>query len=187
MTEPELSIVGSDSSSIPAHEADRDPVADLARELGPELLRYFARRVVPAEDAADCLSETLLALWRRRDALPVSATERRAWAYGVARNVLANHRRSHARRHALIDRLRLAISTAPGFAPASEDSPALQALTELNERDRELVLLVIWEELTLREAAAALGTTEAAARKRYFRARAQLKSTLTQHPRRELN
>ncbi len=48
----------------------------------PDLLAYFARRIRPQEDAADCLSETLLVLWRRRDKLPSDQGGVRAWRFG---------------------------------------------------------------------------------------------------------
>ncbi len=49
-----------------------------------------------------------------------------------------------------------------------------QALAGLSERDRELVLLVAWEGLTLAEAAAALGCRRGAAAVRLHRARRRL-------------
>ena len=53
------------------------------------------------------------------------------------------------------------------------------ALATLKEPDRELVLLVAWEGLTIAEAAAALGCTRAAAAVRLHRARKRLHHALT--------
>lgn len=53
-------------------------VEQFIRSIADEVLAYFARRVTPHEDAADCLSETLLVIWRRRDTLPHADAERRA-------------------------------------------------------------------------------------------------------------
>ena len=52
-----------------------------------------------------------LVAWRRRDELP---GEPLPWLYGVARKVLANHRRGGARREALAER---AAAHAPGRVP----------------------------------------------------------------------
>lgn len=146
--------------------------------LMPDLLRYFARRVSPREDAADCLSETLLVLWRRRARLPQAADERRAWAFGVARKVLANYQRSGIRRsiaYGFVVRAQLAAPT-PTPSPAAE--AALAALDKLGETDRELIRLVVWDGFGVGEAGRVLGLREGAARSRYSRARARLRELI---------
>lgn len=152
-------------------------VNELVRALSPALLAYFARRVVPHEDAADCLSETLLVLWCRRVDLPVTQSERRAWAYGVARRVLLAQRREGARRIMLAARLRDELRTIPITSDA-QDEPAIAALRRLKEIDRELVGMVVWDGLSVSEAGAALGLRPDAARARFSRARRNMRSTL---------
>lgn len=147
--------------------------------LMPDLLRYFARRVTPREDAADLLSETLLVLWKHRARLPAKPDEQRAWAYGIARNVLSNHSRKQARRtnlgHTYL--LRASLSAVPPTVnPAAEE--ALDALATLPERDQELIRLVVWDGFGVGEAGAVLGMKEATARSRYARARARLRERL---------
>ena len=140
-----------------------------------DVWRYLRRRT--ADDHEDLTTEVFLVAWRRRDQLP---HEPLPWLYGVARKVLANHRRGDARRAALAER---------AAAHAREDTPDLadavglredlsQALATLKEPDRELVLLVAWEGLTIAEAAAALGCTRAAAAVRLHRARKRLHHAL---------
>ena len=70
-----------------------------------ELLGYALRRSGSPEDAADIVAETMLVAWRRHDQLPQDETAR-LWLYGVARRVLANHRRGQVRRERLGDLLR---------------------------------------------------------------------------------
>lgn len=72
-----------------------------------DLHTYFLRRSGTAEDAADAVSDVLLTAWRRRSATPRDATEARMWLFGVAANVLRNSRRSRARQHAVLTRLRV--------------------------------------------------------------------------------
>lgn len=143
--------------------------------LVPLLLRYFARRVTPTDDAADCTSETLVALWKHRSRLPAGDDGRRAWAYGIARKVLANHHRGRARR----DRADEALRTAAAFAPV-EDVPdeafiAAEAVKLLPARDQELVRLVVWEELSIAAAGRVMGINSATARSRYARALGKLR------------
>jgi RNA polymerase sigma-70 factor (ECF subfamily) len=158
-------------------DSKRDTVEVFIRSIAPELLAYFARRVMPNEDAADCLSETLLVLWRRRDRLPSDHGDRRAWSYGVAHRVLAAHRRSGVRHLSLTARLRDELRHHP-IAPESDDDVATKALASLSPRDQELVSLVVWEDLTVAQAASVLGIRADAARARYSRARRALRARL---------
>jgi RNA polymerase sigma-70 factor (ECF subfamily) len=145
--------------------------------MADELLAYFARRVTPHEDAADCVSETVLVLWNRRDTLPQAEDERRAWSFGIAHNVLAAHRRSGVRRLALTGRLRDELRVWP-IAPESSDDAAITALASLSARDQELITLVVWEGLTIAEAGSIIGIRPEAARARYSRARRSLRERL---------
>ncbi|MEA5118903.1 MAG: sigma-70 family RNA polymerase sigma factor, partial [Propionicimonas sp.] len=147
----------------------------IVEPMMPDLLRYFARRVIPREDAADLLSETLLVLWQRRGKLPQDPEEQRAWAYGIARKVLSNHQRKQSRRAALGDtyllRASLAASVPTDLSPAAEQ--ALDALATLPECDRELIRLVVWDGFGVGQAGAVLGMKDATARSRYARAKAR--------------
>ncbi|MBD3757071.1 MAG: sigma-70 family RNA polymerase sigma factor [Microbacterium sp.] len=78
-----------DTQQLREELSDVSRAADRAFEeavapLVPLLLRYFARRVTPTDDAADCTSETLVGLWKHRRRLPNAEGDRRAWAYGIA-------------------------------------------------------------------------------------------------------
>ena len=131
------------------------------------------------DDAADCLSEVLLVLWRRRASLPSTLPERRPWAFGVAHNVLANHSRSGSRRLALTLRLRSELLAAPASSPELSLPLDLEvALAGLSLRDRELLLLVAWEGMTVAEAGQSLGLKAPAARARYSRIRRRLRQSL---------
>ncbi|TFB48707.1 RNA polymerase sigma factor [Cryobacterium tagatosivorans] len=132
------------AAPVPSH-ADADDTEAFIRSIAHELLGYFARRVIPSEDAADCLSETLLVLWRRRDRLPSEHGERRAWSYGIAHLVLAAHRRGRVRQLSLATRLREELQHRP-IAPESTDDDAITALATLSLRDQELVCLVVWRD-----------------------------------------
>ena len=142
-----------------------------------DVWRYLRRRT--ADDHEDLTTEVFLVAWRKRAELP---SEPLPWLYGVARKVLANHRRGEGRREALAER---AAAHATDRTPDLADAVGLradlaQALDTLNERDRELVLLVAWEGLAVGEAAAALGCTRAAAAVRLHRARKRLHHALSE-------
>jgi len=139
------------------------------------LLAYFARRVLPREESADCLSETLVVLWRKRDTLPTAADELRAYAFGIAKGVLANHVRGRVRQGALADRVRNEVRVS---APSVVDDEVQLALGALAPKDRELVQLIVWDGFGVAEAGALLGIRPGAARTRYSRAKEKLRVQL---------
>ncbi len=153
----------------------------LYRDQGRAILAYALRRVESPEDAADVVAETFLVAWRRLEEAPVDARAR-LWLFGVARRVIANLHRSQRRRTRLGDRLAEALRTelATRPAPAGEAAEILRAMGGLDDDDRELLLLVSWEELSPGEAAAVLGISSLAARSRLHRARRRLRTLLEQ-------
>lgn len=152
---------------------------------------FVARRVVSPEDAADLTAEVFLAAMRASAGYRGDGAAPRAWLYGIARRVVANHHRraSRAMRAAgRIDARDLLDGDATEQIVARIDSErsareAYRALAELPERQRAVVELVAVDGLSLTEAALALGITPGNARVRYHRARQRLALTLAQlHP-----
>lgn len=154
----------------------------LYREHGRAILAYALRRAGDPEDAADIVAETFLIAWRRRGDVP-AGDKARLWLYAVARRVLANRHRAEQRRTRLGERLAESLRTelAAHAAPSGEAAEVLQAMGELSEEDRELLLLVSWEELSPAEAARVLGISSLAARSRLHRARRRLRTLLEQN------
>jgi RNA polymerase sigma-70 factor, ECF subfamily len=170
-----MSVAGSlDSPLSPASPPDsarRERFARTFDEHFRAVSAYALRRTTPAE-AEDAVAETFLVAWRRLDELPEDA---KPWLLGVARRVLANQRRAAGRRHALTERV--------AGVPAAEEEPptrpaVLQALASLSDTDREVLLLVAWEGLSIDEAAAALHRTRTATKVRLHRARRRLRAEL---------
>jgi RNA polymerase sigma-70 factor (ECF subfamily) len=164
-----------------ARELAQIRFGQLYREQGRAILAYALRRVEDPEDAADVVAETFLVAWRRLDEVPNDAGAR-LWLFGVARRVIANRHRAERRRTRLGERLaeslRTDLATQP--APAGEAAEALRAMGGLDDDDRELLLLVSWEELSPGEVAKVLGISSLAARSRLHRARRRLRTLLEQ-------
>jgi RNA polymerase sigma-70 factor (ECF subfamily) len=153
--------------------------SQLYRAQAGAILSYTLRRSGSREDAADAAAETFLVAWRRLGEVPVGGNER-LWLYGVARRVLANQDRA-ARRHSrlgerLADSLRTELATHKG--PSGEAAQLMRAMAKLGEEDRELLLLVAWEELSPSEAAKVIGISPLAARSRLHRARRRLRAVV---------
>ncbi|GAA3215933.1 RNA polymerase sigma factor [Nonomuraea helvata] len=143
------------------------------------ILGYALRRCDSPEDAADVVAETFAIAWRRVDAVPPDG-EARLWLYGVARNVLANHRRGQARhRHRSVE---LDTDLADLYAHSPETSVELGAIArafeQLPEDDRELISLVAWEGLDRAQIATVLGCSRNAVRIRLHRARKRFSKAL---------
>ena len=153
-------------------------INDLYRDHARDILGYALRRTQDPEDAADVVAETFLVAWRRLGEVPLDG-EARLWLYGTARHVLANHDRGARRRDRLTERLRDELRRQlPVVHRTGEGSALLDALAGLGEADRELLMLIGWEELTPTQAARALGISPLAARTRLHRARRRLRAQL---------
>lgn len=147
------------------------------------LLAYFLRRVDASCDAADLLAEVFLVVWRRFDDVPVGG-EAAPWLFGVARRVLANHRRGLRRSDGLAVKLRSTLDrrAVPSPEAASLDYEAVarvhRALAALPELDREIVTLRAWEGLSAADISLVVGGTPENIRVRLHRARSRLRRIL---------
>ena len=151
-----------------------------------DVLSYLRRRTDSPEDAADLLSETLTAAWRRIGDLPQDDLQARMWLFGTARNVLANHRRSARRAGDLAVRLRelLAVEHSSSGSGSTETAAedVREAIKLLPANQQELVTLVHWDGLTLAHAAQVVGVPASTARSRYAAARVELSRLLQVQP-----
>ncbi|WP_165491788.1 RNA polymerase sigma factor [Egibacter rhizosphaerae] len=131
----------------------------------------YACRRSDRETAADVAAETFTVAWRRLD--NVRAGEERPWLFSIAWRVLQQQRRARDREPPAEVHDRADDRAEAGDRVVERDD-ARRALAQLNERDRELLMLVAWEGLDLAEAAAALGFSRATTRVRLHRARRRL-------------
>lgn len=131
---------------------------------------YLRRRGADASAADDLVADVFLVVWRRLDDVPADPLP---WLLGVARRVLANHRRGDARRIALRSRLMSGqlMSDRADASASGRESPVFRALLSLDARDREALLLVAWDGLEGRRAAEALGIGASTFGMRLHRAR----------------
>ncbi len=120
---------------------DEDDFAAVYAATCKPLLGYALRRCDSPEDAADVVAETFTIAWRRAADMP-AGDEARLWLYGVARRVLANHRRGVVRHSLKTAALRAEL---PPGAPAGGDSAVAEVFRALPDRDREVLALLGWE------------------------------------------
>jgi RNA polymerase sigma factor (sigma-70 family) len=148
----------------------------LFEETYSALRRYAHYRGLTPSDSDDLVAEVFMIAWRRVDEIPADATP---WLFAVARNVLRNTRRADTRRarmHARLPRPDVELPHEP--EPIVEIDRVRAALALLPEQDRELLVLVAWDECTPQQAAAVLGWSPGATRVRLHRARRRLADLL---------
>ena len=164
-------------------EESRLAFEKLFRDTRTHLLAYILRRSPTAEDAADVLAETYLVAWRKLDGIP-KGEEARLWLFGVARNLLLKGATGLGARRLLTERLAAEVRTGQAPRPVDDERSAAlgAALASLSERDREIILLTAWEDLTPKQIAVILDTPVNAVRVRLHRARRRLKEQLARHP-----
>jgi RNA polymerase sigma-70 factor (ECF subfamily) len=161
--------------------ADAVSFAALYTETNADVLAFLLRRCPTPEDAADCLAETYLVAWEKRNQVP-AGVEARLWLFGVARNVMRRgherHRRLATAAQSLAEELQSAASARPALAP-DESELITAALSELSDVDQEIITMISWDGLTPREIGQVLGISANVVRVRAHRARARLRSLLS--------
>jgi RNA polymerase sigma factor (sigma-70 family) len=173
-----------DSAVIKASVRDPDRFAVIFDRHAPYVHRYLARRL-GREAADDLVAETFLVAFGKRQRYDHSRLDARPWLYGIATNLVGQHRRGEAKQL----RLRNAIGPEPAEASHAERVVAQVAaqamgsllgiaLAELSTGDRDVLLLIAWEGLSYDEVATALGIPVGTVRSRLNRARKQVREVL---------
>ncbi len=149
----------------------------------PAVARYVLARGYQAADADDLIAATFEVAWRRLDAVPPDR-EAVAWLLTVARNLSRNAYRKTQRELAVLDRLASSepVRTETTGDGRSDWTQVRAALGSLKPLDRDLILLVAWDELTPSEAGEVLGLRPVTARSRLHRARQRLAQLLDTGP-----
>lgn len=137
---------------------DAERFRRLYRKHYAAVLGFAYRRLRDRGAAADVAAEVFLVAWRRMDDIPVREL---GWLFGVAQRVVLSTNRAALRVTCAFDEA--------GAIPERDMQPAdryegvedlrrvAQAVDRLSARDREVLLLVAWEELSGSELATALG------------------------------
>ncbi len=165
----------------PARRTEDEQRINRAFELNSlDLLHFFERRVDQREDAADLLSETMLVAWRKVHVVPRDPVEARMWLFATARYIMLNYRRGQHKQHELAEALRDELIRAHP-TPASIPGPgehAVNLLAVLSDPFAEMLRLVHWDGFSVDQASRLLGLSRSTGRRRYDRAKAQLRNSI---------
>jgi len=169
------------------HATDQ-AVAALVDEYAPTLYRVAFSVMRNAADAEDAVQEVFLRVLRHRDSLH-DVRDQRVWLVRIVWNIVLDRKRRAKTRPETDDVAELArvlpaagMSAEDRAAAAQHHAHVLSLVERLPAREREVLMLSAFEELTSVEIAAILGITESSVRSRLFRAR-NLMAGLLQRPR----
>ena len=173
-------------------DGDTAAFAELERRFGPRVFGYFCRQLGDRADAEDLTQEVFLRLYRSRHTYRPRARFA-TWVFHITQNVARNALRSRRRRPCvrletgpaadgdLLEALLSDRGEAP-WRPLERDELAgvvRAAVAGLAGRQRAAVELHQFEDRTYAEVAAELDMTPKAAKSLLYRARNQLRVSLT--------
>lgn len=165
------SALSGDSPSVSQEERFRTTFEQHYRAVA----RFVRTRGHGSADAEDIIAATFEVAWKRMDKLP-EGREALPWLLGIARNLSRNAQRKSKREASFVNEL--STVTVPWAEMPIEDRAAsaevMAALAQLRPLDRDLILLVAWDELSPAEAGQVLGLRPATARSRLHRTRQRM-------------
>ncbi len=158
---------------------DADAFGLLFARHGPRIHGYVLRRTADPSAAEDVTAVVFLEAWRRRGAVTLDQPSALPWLYGVAANVTRRWHRSRRRHQAALRRLSALPPRHPVLADVQADAAAraasvLEQVRALPRRERDVLVLSVWEGLSHDEIAVALGIATGTVKSRLSRARARL-------------
>lgn len=146
-----------------ASSAPVPPFERVVADYGPAVLRFCAAQVGPAR-AEDCFQETMLAALRAYGQLR-DPKALRPWLFAIAARKAVDAHRAHVR----IPEPTEHVDTLAGAAePAPVEDPLWERVRALPTKQRHAVTLRYRADLTHREIAQVMDTSEPAARRNVF-------------------
>jgi len=165
------------------HEPDR--FAAIYDRYFVEVYRYVSGRL--GRDVADDLAaEAFLVAFRKRDRFDPARGSVRPWLYGIATNLIGQHRRKETRRYRALARAGGRALDAESHDDRIVDAVTAErlvgrlsaALVDLRRGDRDVLLLVAVSELSHQEISLALDIPYGTVGSRLNRARKKLRKAL---------
>jgi len=165
-----------------ARSGDAEAFGDLYERHARAVQSYCLWRTANLQGAEDATATVFLEAWRKRRRLTLSTGSAAPLLLGIANNVLRHQWRSQRRYRETLERVRNI-----GQVPADLEAEAIarldaiqrvriggESIRRLPRREREVLALFAWSDLSYGEIAEALGLPIGTVRSRLARARARL-------------
>ena len=160
-------------------DGDRDAEAEVCRRMGPRIRLYGLRHLRSASAADDLVQQVLLKTLaalragRLRDAMKLAP-----FVLGTCRMTVLDLRRSQQRQEQLLEEYgHTLVPSQREPAPLDGDRLA-RCVGALNERERSVVVMTYYDEISASEVGRSLGVSEANVRVIRHRAIKQLRSCM---------
>ena len=168
--------------------AEEAAIAALVSQYAGTLYRVAYSVLRNASDAEDAVQEAFVRVLRHRDTLH-EVRDQRVWLIRIVWNVVLDRKRRMKTRPETDDVAELArvlpaagLSADERVASAQHHAHVLACVEQLPAKERQVLMLSAFEELTSVEIASVLGISESSVRSRLFRAR-NLMAGLLHHTR----
>jgi RNA polymerase sigma-70 factor (ECF subfamily) len=180
----EVPVQDSDAAAITRSRREPECFATVFDRYYSQIHGYVVRRL-GRDLADDVAAETFLVAFAQRERYDVAYPDARPWLYGIASNLISRHHRTEQRRYRAMARVggeevseghadRVAIR----LDAQARRRPLAAALAGISKRERDVLLLVAWADLTCEEAGRVLGIPAGTARSRLHRARKKIRAAL---------
>ncbi|HWA94672.1 MAG TPA: RNA polymerase sigma factor [Terracidiphilus sp.] len=167
----------SDAQQTARERAAEETLAALVDEYSGTLYRVAYSVLHNTTDAEDAVQEAFLRVLRHRDTLH-EVRDHRVWLIRIVWNIVLDRKRRAKTRPETDDIADMArvlpaegLSAEERAAAAQHHTHVLKQVDKLPAKEREVLLLSAFEELSSVEIASVLGITESSVRSRLFRAR----------------
>ncbi|GAA4514826.1 MULTISPECIES: RNA polymerase sigma factor [Nonomuraea] len=174
-----------DAELISASLTEPEAFAELFDRYSGMLYRYVSRRLGPGGPAEDLVGETFLVAFSRRGSYDLAHADARPWLFGILTKLVSRHHRTEAARYRALRRAPVepdvespADRVAAGVTAQAAGPGLASALAALPAKDRDVLLLIAWGDLTYEEAARALGVPIGTVRSRLNRGRRKVRAAL---------
>ncbi|MEQ4720814.1 sigma-70 family RNA polymerase sigma factor [Nonomuraea sp. B19D2] len=175
---------GADSELVSASWTEPEAFAELFDRYSAMLYRYVSKRLGP-EPAEDLVGETFLVAFSRRKSYDLAYPDARPWLFGILTKLISRHHRKEAARYRALLRAPVdsdvespADRVAAGVTAQAVRSELAGALAALPAKDRDVLLLIAWGDLTYEEVGRALGIPVGTVRSRLNRGRRKVRAAL---------
>jgi RNA polymerase sigma-70 factor (ECF subfamily) len=177
-----------DARLVAASIEEPEAFAVVYDRYATSLYRY-ARRRLGTDVAEDVVADTILTAFRKRERYDTTRLDARPWLFGILTREISRHRRDERARYRALARLGPSDDTDAGavdevtaaIAARAARGPLAEALAALAARDRDVLLLVAWADLSYQEVADALHIPIGTVRSRLNRARRRVRAVMPAH------
>ena len=177
----------SDDAGLIAASLEEPEAFALVYDRHATRLYRYARRRLGADVAEDVVADAMLTAFRKREHYDTTRPDARPWLFGILTREISRRRRDERARFRAITRLGPSGDTDQGavdqvtaaIAAGAARGALAEALAALAVRDRDVLLLVAWADLSYQEVADALHIPIGTVRSRLNRARRRVRAVIS--------